>query len=157
MAISDEMVAALRSYLSALHAGSSEAFDISDQRFAELRQTGDIDGLGELLLAAFNIAAYRKFAPRWYPAEIIRYVAQIRGGSPEAASELNAAAAENQLRIALGQQVAPYPDEEARGRAQMVLLGALTVDYSADDLDGLMREAREAVNETALQVHPPGF
>jgi hypothetical protein len=144
------MVVALRSYVSAFHTGSGEAFDVSDRRFAELRQTGDIDGLGELLLSAFTIAARRRFAPMWYPSDIIRFVAQIRCIDPEGTSHLNAVVAENQLRIALGQQVAPHPDMEARGRAQMLLLGVITVGYTHGGLDELMREAQVMASQSRV-------
>lgn len=146
MAIPDDMVAALRTYLGALHAGSDDAFDDSDRRFLALRTSGEYQGLDVLLLAAFTVAARRRFAPVWYPAEIIRYVAEIRGTTSEMADTLNAAAAENQLRAALGQQVPPFADPETRTRAQMMLLIALTADYTESELDTLMDDARNVAD-----------
>ena len=139
--IPDDMVTALRTYLGALHASSDDAFDDSDRRFLALRTSGKYQGLDVLLLAAFTVAARRRFAPVWYPAEIIRYVAEVRGVTPEMADTLNAVAAENQLRSALGQEVPPFPDAETRTRAQMMLLIALTADYTENELDTLLADA----------------
>lgn len=75
-----------------------------------------IEGLGELLLAAFTVAARRRFSPTWNPAEIVRFVAGVRSRTDEMAALLEPSAVENQLRLALGKSIAPYPDMEARGR-----------------------------------------
>jgi len=47
-----------------------------------------IEGLGELLLAAFTVAARRRFSPTWSPAEIVRFVADVRSSSDEIAALL---------------------------------------------------------------------
>ena len=139
--VPDEVVAVVRGYVTSRQIGADSALDESDRRFAELRRSGNFETLGTMFLTAFTVAARRKF-PAWYPADIIRYVASLRGCDPEAASYLNAVAAENQLRMALGQELTPYPDMTERGRVQMTLLIALTLDYTDDDLDSLMTEAR---------------
>jgi hypothetical protein len=122
VAVPDEMVTAMRTYLLALHADSGTALDESDRQFLALLKVGKIEGLQVLLLAAFTAAARRRFSPVWSPAEIIRYVAEVRSDSDGLATLLNPVAAEHQLRIALGQKAPPHPDMEARGRAQMILL-----------------------------------
>jgi hypothetical protein len=148
VAVPDEMVTAMRTYLLALHADSGTALDESDRQFLALLKARKIEGLQVLLLAAFTAAACRRFSPVWSPAEIIRYVAEVRSDSAELATQLSPLAAENQLRIALGQQVPPHPDMEARGRAQMILLGALTSDYTEDELDALLSEARMMADQS---------
>lgn len=158
MAVPDEMVAVMRTYLLALHSDSGAALDESDRQFLGLLKAGKIEGLQVLLLAAFTAAARRRFSPVWSPAEIIRYVAEVRSDSGELATSLNPVAAENQLRIALGQEVAPYTDMEARGRAQMILLGALTSDYTEGELDALLSEARMLADRSIMdrqQSHQP--
>ena len=147
MAIPDEMVAAMQTYLLALRADSEAALDESDRQFLTLLKADRIEGLGELLLAAFTIAARRQFSPTWSPAEIVRFVAGVRGRSDEMAALLRPVAAERQLRSALGQQVAPYPDMEARGRAQMILLGVLTSDYTSHELAAMLSDARTLAEE----------
>jgi hypothetical protein len=155
VAISDAMVAAMHTYLSGLHsdsdADSDAALNESDRQFLALLKSDQIEGLGELVLAAFTIAARRQFSPTWIPAEIVRFVAGVRSRSSEMATLLQPSAAENQLRIALGNTVTPYPEMEARGRAQMVLLNALTSNYSPQELASLLSDAR-ALAEQAIDA-----
>lgn len=148
MTIPDEMVAAMHAYLAALHTDSDADLDDSDRQFLALLKADRIEGLGDLLLAAFTVAARRRFSPTWSPAEIVRFVADVRSSSDEMAALLAPSTAENQLRLALGAQIAPYPDMEARGRAQMLLLGALTCDYSPHDLAALLFDARVLADES---------
>jgi hypothetical protein len=147
------MVAAMRTYLLALHADSGSALDESDRQFLALLKADRIEGLQVLLLTAFTVAARSRFSPVWSPAEIIAYVAGVRSESSELATLLNPAAAENQLRIALGQEVPPCPDMEARGRAQMILLGALTIDYTEDEFTTLLSGARLLADQTIASQH----
>jgi hypothetical protein len=138
----------MHTYLAALHIDSDADLDNSDRQFLALLKADRIEGLGELLLAAFTVAARRRFSPTWSPAEIVRFVAYIRSSSPEMATLLTPSAAENQLRMALGQKIAPYPDMEARGRAHMLLLGALTRNYTPQDLAALLADARTLADES---------
>jgi hypothetical protein len=94
VAVPDEMVTAMRTYLLALHADSGTALDESDRQFLALLKVGKIEGLQVLLLAAFTAAARRRFSPVWSPAEIIRYVAEVRSDSDGLATLLNPVAAE---------------------------------------------------------------
>lgn len=100
------------------------------------------------VLAAFTAAAGRCFSPVWSLAEIIRYVAEVRSDSGQLATLLNPMAAENQLRIGVGQKVPPHPDMEARGRAQVILLGALTSGYTENELDALISGARMLADQS---------
>jgi hypothetical protein len=123
MAVTDQQLEALHAYLSAnSEAEAAEA----ERRFIVLARTGEADGIGELLYAAFVIAARQAFAPTWESADIVRFVADVRSSSGEASGILNPAVAEDQLRAALGQELAGHSDEEARARAQLILLAALT-------------------------------
>jgi hypothetical protein len=149
VAIPDAMVAAMHTYLAALHTDSDSdaALDESDRQFLALLKADQIEGLGELLLAAFTVAARRRFSPTWSPAEIICFVADVRSRSDEMAALLSPLAAERQLRSALGQEVTPYPDMEARGRAQMILLGVLTTNYTSHELAAMLSDARALAEE----------
>jgi hypothetical protein len=155
VAISGEMVAAVRAYLSALQAGSDAALDDSDRQFLALLKADRIEGLGELFLAAFTVAARRRFSPTWSPAEIVRFVASVRARNDVMAALLKPSAAENQLRLALGESTTPYPDMEARGRAQVLLLSALTSGYTPQELDALLSDARMLAEE-AIAASQPG-
>jgi hypothetical protein len=67
----------------------------------------------------------------------------------EAASLLSPAAAENQLREALGDKRAIRPSEEARACAQFLLLGALTIALDPRVLDEILADGR-ALAESAI-------
>ena len=138
----------MHTYLAALRTGSDTDLDDSDRQFLALLKADRIEGLGELLLAALTVAARRRFSPAWSPAEIVRFVAGVRSSSDEMAALLAPSAAENQLRLALGARNRAYPDMEARGRAQMLLLGALTRDYTPSDLAAMLSDARVLADES---------
>jgi hypothetical protein len=144
-AIPDAMVAALRTYLACVHEDLGAAGGSPEQLGRQLAlqvQASGGAGFEVLVFAAFIVAARRRFEPSWSPQDIAGYVARLRGESPEMSARLDAGAAENQLRIALGDMIAPYPDVAARVEAQMFLLDALTVDCAGDAVDGLLARAR---------------
>ena len=139
MAVTDDQVAALRSYLSA-HTDAESAD--AERQFLTLARTGHLGGIEALAYGAFAAAARRRFSPTWTSADIVRFVADFRSSSTEAASLVGASAAENQLRGALGEKLTARPDEETRARAQLILLAALTVGFTSSELDGLLVEGR---------------
>jgi hypothetical protein len=132
-------MAALRTYLSAR--ADVEATD-AERQFLTLSRTGRLDEVGALVCGAFAAAARRRFSPTWTSPEIIGFVADFRASSPEAAELLSPSAAENQLREVLGDKQAIRPPEEARARAQFMLLAALTVTLSPDERDEVLAEGR---------------
>jgi hypothetical protein len=136
----------MRAYLSA--SSDTEAAE-AERQFIMLARTGDADGIGELLYAAFVIAARRAFAPTWEAGDIVRFVADVRSSSSEGSGILDPAGAEDQLRAALGQEPAGCSDEEARARAQLILLAALTVrlGLTAQGLDNLVSDGRELADD----------
>jgi hypothetical protein len=153
--IIDQQVAVMRAYLSA---SSDAQVAEAERQFIMLARTGDADGIGELLYAAFVIAARRAFAPTWESADVVRFVADVRSSSAEAPGILDPAVAEDQLRAALGQEPAGCSDEEARARAQLVLLATLTVrlGLSAQGLDKLLSDGRTLADDlirTSGQFH----
>ena len=132
----------MRAYLSAR--SEAEAAE-AERLFIVLARKGDEDGIGELLYAAFAIAARWEFAPCWESGDIIRFVADVRDSSGEAYGILNPMVAENQLRTALGQEPAGgCREEEATARAQLILLAALTnrLGLTARGLDKLLSDGR---------------
>jgi hypothetical protein len=136
----------MHAYLSA--SSDAEAAE-AERQFIMLARTGDADGIGELLYAAFVIAARRAFAPSWESADLIRFVADVRSSSGEASGILDPKVAENQLRAALSQEPAPCPDEEARARAQLILLATLTnrLGLTTSGLDKLLSDGRTTADD----------
>jgi hypothetical protein len=147
MAITDDQVAALRSYLSA--GTDAEAGD-AERQFLTLARTGSLDGVEVLVYGAFAAAARRRFSPAWTSADIVRFVADFRSSSAEAASFITASAAENQLRGVLGEKLTTRPDEETRSRVQVILLAVLTTGFVPHELDGLLAEGRALADSLAV-------
>jgi hypothetical protein len=146
MAVTDDQVAALRSYLSA---GTDAEADDAERQFLTLARAGSLDGVEVLVYGAFAAAARRRFSPTWTSADIVRFVADFRGSSAEAAGLVSASAAENQLRGVLGERLTTRPDEETRGRTQLILLAALTLGFTPHELDGLLSEGRTLADSLA--------
>jgi len=144
MAVTDDQIAALRAYLSAR--ADVEATD-AERQFLTLSRTGRLDEVGALVYGAFAAAARRRFSPTWTSADVVRFVAGFRSSSPEAAELLSPSAAENQLREVLGDKQAIRPPEEARARAQFVLLAALTVTLDPRERDEVLAEGRALADE----------
>jgi hypothetical protein len=119
--------------------------EVAQRVQADLVTSGTAQGFAELVYAAFVIAARRRFSPTWTRADVIRFVAHVRALLSKGPGALDPLTAEHQLCNALGQEMGSYPDEEARARAQVILLDALV---QSADLDGaaianLLNQARE--------------
>ena len=139
MAVTDDQVEALRAYLSAR---TDTAASDAERQFLALAKTGRLDEIGALVYGAFAAAARRRFSPTWTSPEIVRFVADFRSSSAEAADLLSPSAAENQLRDVLGDKQAIRPPEEARARAQFLLLAALAVVLDPPELDEVLTKGR---------------
>jgi hypothetical protein len=139
VAVTDDQVAALRSYLSS---GTDAEAEDAERQFLTLARTGRLEGVEVLVYGAFAAAARRRFSPTWTSADVVRFVADFRSSSPEAASLISAAAAENQLRAVLGENPTTRLDEETQARAQLILLAALTAALTPHELDDLLSESR---------------
>lgn len=137
--VADEQVAVLRTYLSAR---TNARYDEAVRMLGTLTDSGRLVGFAELVYGTFAAAARRRFSPTWTSADIVRFVADFRSSSSEAARLISPSAAENQLRGVLGDIAAVRPPEEARARAQLLLLAALSASMDADELDGALAEGR---------------
>jgi len=82
-------------------------------------------------------------------------VAGFRGSSAEAAELLSPSAAENQLREVLGDKQAIRPPEEARARAQFLLLAALAVTLGPHELDEVLAEGRALADSVIAAGRQP--
>jgi hypothetical protein len=152
MAVTDDQVEALRSYLSAR---TDAAVAEAERQFLTLAETGRLDEVGALVGGAFAAAARRRFSPTWTSPEIIRFVAGFRSSSGEAAELLSPWAAENQLREVLGDKQATRPPEEERARAQFLLLAVLATDLDPPELDEVLAEGRELADALIAADRPP--
>jgi hypothetical protein len=152
MAVTDDQVAALRAYLSART--DVEAAD-AERQFRTLSRTGRLDEVGALVCGAFAAAARHRFSPTWTTADIVSFVAGFRGSSAEAAELLSPSAAENQLREILGDKQAIRPPEQARARAQFLLLAALAVTLGPHELDEVLAEGRALADSVIAAGRQP--
>ena len=91
MAATGDQVAALRAYLSVRT--DAETTD-AQRQFITLSRTGRLGAVGALVYGAFAAAARRRFSPTWASADIVRFAADFRSSSAEAADLLSPAAAE---------------------------------------------------------------
>jgi hypothetical protein len=116
--VTDDQVAALRAYLTACD--DAEADD-AEARFLALAKTDQLDEISALVYCTFVAAVRRRFSPTWTSADLVRFVADVRSSSPQAAALISPSGAENQLRGALGKELTWRPDEETRGKSSEVL------------------------------------
>jgi hypothetical protein len=134
--VTEEQVTALRAFL---------ACDPSYERLArELFGSGRLQGFGELVYAAFVIAARRRFAPTWTSAQIVRFTAQARTGLRTHGVDLDPGATEILIRQALGDRVTSDHDDDTHAQVILFVLGELNCDERLDDagLDAFLTEAR---------------
>ena len=136
-AVTGQQVAALRAVL------TFDAAQVREWR-ARLIGAGDLEGFGELLYAAFVVAARRYFAPEWSRGDVVRYVGSVRARGP-AGEDIDPVIAEKLILRALGADEPLEASEEAKVEVQTILLGILVIDLGLDaaGLDGLLTEARE--------------
>lgn len=113
-----------------------------------LHQSGDLNGFGELVYAAFLLAVRRRFTPAWTRADVVRYVGRVRARGP-ADDDIDPLAAETLILRALGAAVPLRADEEATAAAQTIVLVTLIADLGldAEGLDQFLAEARELADQ----------
>jgi hypothetical protein len=138
--VTGDQVAALRAYLTARDDAQA---DDAEARFLALAKKNQLDEIGALVYCTFAAAVRRRFSPTWISADLVRFVADVRSSSPQAASLISASAAENQLRGTLCKELTWRPDEETRARVQLLLLTALAADLTDDELDKVLADGRD--------------
>jgi hypothetical protein len=126
MTVSDLQMILLRAYLD----GEDE---VASKAREQLTVPNALDGLAELVHAAFMIAARRRFSPTWSKAQVIRFVAHVRALLSDRPDLLDPLAGELELRRALGEPVPASPDIGARAAAQFIFLDALVQSLGLDD------------------------
>ena len=141
MTVTDEQVAALRSYLQ----GDPAEYLPAHQNLID---TGGAEGYGVLVYAAFVQAVRRTYGPTYDPADIIHFVADLRAFLSDLPDLIHPRAAENLIRRALGDPVTDDLDEETKARTQLVLLTVLAADAQLDGaaLEEFLNTARTTAN-----------
>lgn len=126
MRATDQQLAALRACL----VGNTDAWE---RRSSRRIQSGNIDGLGELVYAALVAAVRRRFSPVWTRSQVIRFVASLRAMLSERPEIMDALIAENMILRALGDQMIYVADPETKAQTQIALLTALEEEAGLDD------------------------
>lgn len=125
-----------------------ESRDEEMQRLAtELAAADDLEPLIPLLRCAFSLVVRKAFGETFTRGMVIEVVADLRAKLSEAPIPVNAAAAESEIRWALGDPESPplFPDAGARWVAQTALLGYLVHDMGLDhdQIEDVVRQARQ--------------
>jgi hypothetical protein len=142
MAVTDDQVVALRSYLR----GDLDEY----QRLVErLDRDAAKIGYSALLAAAFFEAVDRRFAEHNDDAEVVEFVGAVRSRSERLAEQIDPKVAERIIWHSLGKgSIADLNDEAVIG-TQFTLLAALIVDAQLNDsqLDDFLAESRAVADE----------
>lgn len=138
MTVNDLHMIALRAHLEGQEHAVQRAYE-------QLTGPHAMDGLAELVYAAFLIAARRKFSPTWNRAQVVLFVARLRALFSKEPELLDPLTAEYELRRVLGEDIPTSPDTGAGATARLILLDALIQSLNLDDKEiwSLLIEARE--------------
>lgn len=142
MPVTDDQVVALRAYL-------ADDLDQHRQLYARLGRQAARSGYTALLAAAFFEAVNRRFAQDGTAADVIEFVADVRGRSEALGKAIDPRAAERLIRAALSDEDIDDLDDQAKGGLYVVLLAGLIGDeqLSDDGLDEFLAGARKLADE----------
>ncbi|MFF0719428.1 hypothetical protein [Micromonospora sp. NPDC003816] len=126
-------------YIRTMIRGDHEANDRVEARLDEIGW----DGFPTLLGAVFYFAVNRRFDEQTSTGEIVRFVADMRAGTPPGTPEIDANAAETLIRAAVNPDVETAIDPQMAGRIQGLVILRILGDGAIgdDDLDELLAEA----------------
>lgn len=144
MTVTDDQVAALRAQL---RGDRSE-----HERLRTQLDASDSDGYVHLIGAAFVIAAERQFQQNSTAADVIRFIADVRGQTPLAAERIDPKIGEQLIISALTDEpVAEEVDADTALMTELLLLVGMVASehFQSADLDHFMDEARALANEWA--------
>ncbi|GLZ10353.1 hypothetical protein Acsp04_05880 [Actinomadura sp. NBRC 104425] len=144
--VSDQMVAALRAYLSGNRAEYDRLFDQFDMKAEGLAWSA-------LIAAGFFEAVDRRWANDRDSADIVEYVASVRAKDPELSEQIEPNVAEQLILHALGKSEAPDVDDSDRYAIQFLFMAALIVDERLDGagLDKFLAAVRELADDVLKQ------
>lgn len=150
MPVTDDAVAALRAQLT----GDREEYD---RLLSQVEAAGDEASYAALVTAAFAEAAERRFRAEGTPADVIRFVADVRSRSANLGESIDQKIGEQLFLSSL--MDAPLDDDLDGGTivgTQLLLLVAMMVDAgpTSDQLDAFLAEARTLADEWMVE-NPP--
>lgn len=143
MAVTDDQVATLRAQL----AGNVEEHK---QRLAQLGKAEAATGYAALLSASFTLAAYQRFGKKGDTAAVMRFVADVRSRTDDAAA-IDPRVAERLILATFTDEEIDDIDLQVRYETQIVLLAAIISDSKLDDaqLEQFLAKARGIADEWA--------
>jgi hypothetical protein len=114
----------------------------------ELAVTGELNGINELIHAAFALAVRQRFTSAWTGSDIVRYVGNVRMSGTED-DDIDPLVAETLIRRALGDHAKLTGDIEQQVTAQAILLLYLVADLELDatEQSQLMWNAQELADQ----------
>lgn len=150
MPVTDDAVVALRAQLMGDRSGY-------DRLFAQVDDNGGTASYAAMVTAAFTEAAERRFRANGTPADVIAFVADVRGRTPGAAEKIDPRVGEQLFNSALVD--APLDDDLTGGTiiaTQLLLLAAMVADaeLTPDQLDELLSESRTLADEWMAETPP---
>ena len=140
MLVTDDGIPALRALL-----------DADDRLYHEIRgRKRPRSGVSSMafLTAAFVKAVRRRFGKDSTEADVIDYVADVRGRSEEIGDAIDPRAAEKLILAALNDEGGGDIDVRTRGRIYITFIGALVSDERLDDegIEVFLAAARECAD-----------
>jgi hypothetical protein len=140
MTVTSGHVTALRAALG----GDTAAFEYME-RHAGLRHGPEFPAL---MAAAFAAAVRSHFAGEWSPAEVIRFVSQVRVWNGDNYGGLNPGLAEQLILCALrGTPVHGQYDDVAKAYTQFMLLRDIADGLDDEQLEMLVAEAQDDADQ----------
>jgi hypothetical protein len=142
MAVRDDQVSALRAYL----AGD---FDTYKRLHGKLDPDAARTGYSALVSAAFCEAVERRFSTGTPPADVIKFVGDIRARSDRLGEQIDPRAAERMIRAVYTDEEIRDLDPSTRLGTQVVLLAALIADEQLDaaSLEEFLAGARDLADQ----------
>ena len=124
-----------------------EDYEANDRYERQLDEQGWA-GFPRFLATVFFLAVERRFKDRDSQAEVIRFVADMRTASADAASMLDPQAAELVVRAVLDPDVTFEVDQTTLGQIQTMVAHKILSDerLTPEELDAFLGEAEELVS-----------
>lgn len=143
MTVTDDQVAALRAQL---RGDRSE-----HERLFSMLSKSDADAYPALIAAAFIVAAERRFQSDSTAADVIQFVADVRGQTPSAAEGIDPKIGERLVLSVVADEDIDDIDGDTAILTELFLLAGMVASEGLQvaELDRLLEEAREVADEWA--------
>ena len=124
------------------------------QVLGQLTGANALEPLVPLVHGSFVIAVRKWFGHSFTHAQVIKLVAHARALFSEQPELIDPLIAESEIRRALGENVPPSPDPNARGTVQLAVLDYLVraLDLNDQAIEDFLKEAGSAANDALGRV-----